>query len=196
MAVKKSGGSATRLTDKQERYVQELIKGKSQREAYRIAYPTSITWLDTAVDCNASKLFANATVMQRYNVLNNRLIREAEDECIVDAKQVLQELANVAFANGTDFADVIIKDYTEADADCNITTKQYKGVDAKITDDIPLDKRCAIAGIEQTKDGIRVKQHDKVKALELLGKYLKLFTDKQEVGLTGDVTIKVDITDD
>lgn len=34
------------------------------------------------------------------------------------------------------------------------------------------------------------------KSLELLGKYMKLFTDKQEIDATIDTTIKVEITDD
>ena len=34
------------------------------------------------------------------------------------------------------------------------------------------------------------------RSLELLGKYLKLFTDKQEIDATIDTTIKVELTDD
>ena len=34
------------------------------------------------------------------------------------------------------------------------------------------------------------------KSLELIGKHLKLFTEKQEVEVSGDITIKVELTDD
>ena len=57
------------LTINQERYVLELAKGKSQREAYRIAYPNSKKWKDNSVDNKASLLLKNAKVMQRYQEL-------------------------------------------------------------------------------------------------------------------------------
>lgn len=179
-----SGNKAT-LTDKQEKFVQELIKGKSQREAYRTAYPTSVKWLDTAVDCNASKVFSDAKVLQRYESLKGRLLKEAEDDCIITAKQVLQELANIALANGSDFAEVIEKEYPVKDKDGNLTgeTRIYSAVEITPTESVDKTKRSAIAGIEQTQSGIKIKQHDKVKALELLGKHLGLFVEKVE--LTG-----------
>ena len=180
------------LTDKQEKFVQELIKGKSQREAYRAAYPTSTKWLDTAVDCNASKVFSDAKVLQRYEALKNRLIKEAEDDCIITAKQVLQELANIALANGTDYAEILDKEYPVKDKDGNETGeyKTYTSVDMIPTECLTKAQRSAIAGIEQTQSGIKVKQHDKVKALELLGKHLKLFTEKQEIELSGTVSVE------
>ena len=50
------------------------IKGKSQREAYRIAYPKSVNWADNVVDVKASELFKNGNVLVRYNQINDRLI--------------------------------------------------------------------------------------------------------------------------
>jgi len=58
-----------RLTQKQERFVQELIKGKSQREAYRIAYPSSKKWKDNVVDVKALELLKNGKVKVRYEEL-------------------------------------------------------------------------------------------------------------------------------
>ena len=78
-----------RLTEKQEKFVQELVKGKSQREAYKEAYEKSRLWKDTAVDTQASILFKNSKVLERYNELMDRLVKESEDECIVTAKEVL-----------------------------------------------------------------------------------------------------------
>ena len=69
------------LTARQEKFVQSLIKGMSQREAYRIAYPKSKTWKNESVDCEASKLFANTKVSQRYKELQER----AEDKAIMSA---------------------------------------------------------------------------------------------------------------
>lgn len=181
------------LTDKREKYIQELIKGKSQREAYRIAFPASVKWLDKTVDEVASRLFNDSKVNARYSTLKDRLIKEAEDDCIITAKQVLQELANIALANGTDFAEVLDKEYPVKDKDGNETGeyKTYTTVDMIPTECLTKAQRSAIAGIEQTQSGIKVKQHDKVKALELLGKHLKLFTEVTEIGNKDGEAFKV-----
>lgn len=81
----KSGHSKGRmLTTKQEIFVKELIKGKSQREAYRIAYPKSKEWQDKNVDSRASNLFKNAKVMARFNELQ----RKTEEKVTYDAAEV------------------------------------------------------------------------------------------------------------
>lgn len=68
--IVKSGHSKGRmLTNKQEKFVQELVKGKSQREAYKIAYPASQKWKPSAVDSQASRLLANSKVRTRYEEL-------------------------------------------------------------------------------------------------------------------------------
>ena len=175
MAQKKGTKGAT-LTDKQERFVQELIKGKSQREAYRAAYPKSIKWEDNSVDINASQLFSGTKVKLRYNEIHDRLVKEAEDECIVDAKMVLKELANIAFANVTDYINV--KKDTDGEG------KTTSSIDINDTTKLEENKKAALAEISTTQTGIKIKQHDKVKALELLGKHLKLFTDKVESSVT------------
>lgn len=43
------------------------------------------------------------------------------------------------------------------------------------TADLPPEKRAAIAGIKQGRNGIEVKLHDSLRALDMLGKYLGLF---------------------
>ena len=64
------------LTVKQEKYVQELLKGKSQREAYKIAYPSSRKWKDNVVDVRACELLKHSKVSVRYAKLREE--REAE----------------------------------------------------------------------------------------------------------------------
>ena len=65
------------LTQKQEAFVKALIAGKSQRQAYREAYPSSLTWKNESVDNKASKLFADAKVKARYNELMKEIYKEA-----------------------------------------------------------------------------------------------------------------------
>lgn len=58
-----------KLTPKQELFVQGIIAGLSQRQAYRKAFPNSKKWKDSAVDSAASRLLQNSKVLARYRVL-------------------------------------------------------------------------------------------------------------------------------
>lgn len=86
------------LTAKQELFVHELIKGKSQREAYKIAYDTG-NMSDAVIDVKACELLKNGKVAVRYEELHSRLVKESEDECIVSAKDVLKRWKEIAFAD-------------------------------------------------------------------------------------------------
>lgn len=100
----------------------------------------------------------------------------------VTKDRVVQELAHIAFANGSDFAKVITKTLPP-----NAITGQgavIQTVELVDTKDVPAEKRAAISGIKEGKFGIEVSTCDKVRALELLGKHLGLFDGKgaQQVG--------------
>ena len=73
-------------------------------------------------------------------------------------KKVVEELAAIGFARATDFLSV-------RDGELVIRS----------TDELSKSDRAAIASVERTSSGIRLKFYDKMKALELLGKYLGLF---------------------
>lgn len=90
-----------KLTAKQERYVQEIIKGKSQRQAYRIAYPSSRKWKDSTVDSKASNLLKNDKVKARYNELNGKAI----DKAIITRKRIIEEITDVALDDISNYLD-------------------------------------------------------------------------------------------
>ena len=58
-----------KLTPKQELFVQGIISGLSQRQAYRQAFSTSKKWKDSTVDVKASELLQNGKVLVRYREL-------------------------------------------------------------------------------------------------------------------------------
>lgn len=93
-------------------------------------------------------------------------VREKRTEITQD--KVLNELAKIAFANTTDYVEVE-------------DMGQYKRVNIKATKDMSADQVVAIAGIKQGANGIEIKLHDKVKALEDIGRHLGMFKDKVEV---------------
>lgn len=67
------------LTQKQEKFVQELIKGKSQREAYKAAYNAE-NMLDRTIDQKASLLFKKEYIRARYDELMQGAISKTKDD--------------------------------------------------------------------------------------------------------------------
>lgn len=79
---------ARALTPKQEKYVQGLIAGLSQRQAYREAYPNSSKWKDANVDSRASNLLKNDKVLARYE----ELLAEHKDKALWTREESVETL--------------------------------------------------------------------------------------------------------
>ena len=80
------------LTNKENIYLQELVKGKSQREAYREAYPNSKKWKDTSVDTEASKLLKKPKVLQRYLELREEREQEHKEKALYTLEEAVKDL--------------------------------------------------------------------------------------------------------
>lgn len=78
------------LTAKQEKFVQGIIEGKSQADAYRSAYPNQKMSDKTIWEC-ASKLMANPKVITRLNELRNQMMTST----IMSAQARLEWLTNL-----------------------------------------------------------------------------------------------------
>ena len=89
----------------------------------------------------------------------------------ISPKKVVEELAAIGFARATDFLRV---------SDGELTIRS--------TDELSKFDQAAIASMERTSSGIRLKFYDKMKALELLGKYLGMFDGiPEETGQRNDL---------
>ncbi len=77
------------LTVKQEMFVQNLIKGMSQREAYKKAY--NAKYKDEVIDVRACELFNSSKIQVRYKELMDQL----EDKAIMSAKERMKWLTKV-----------------------------------------------------------------------------------------------------
>lgn len=86
----KTKGVRKVLTAKQEKYVQNLVKGMSQREAYKDAYDVN-KMSDNAVDREASLLLKNPKVTKRYKELVDKIAKPT----IMTAQERLEFLTGV-----------------------------------------------------------------------------------------------------
>ena len=76
------------LTTKQEKYVQGLVAGLSQREAYKQAGYATEGKSDNTIDANASRLFKNSKVLTRYN----ELIEEHKTRALWTREEAINKL--------------------------------------------------------------------------------------------------------
>lgn len=164
-----------KLTPKQKIFVNEYLVDLNATKAYKAAYASCKK--DETARVNASKLLTKANIR---SYIDERM-KDREKRTEITQDKVLREFAKIGFANITDYLEVEVKG-------------SYKAVNIKPTRDIQNDKVAAIASIKQGANGIEIKLHDKVKALEDIGRHLGMFKDKVE--LSGKVSNEVNIVID
>jgi phage terminase small subunit len=139
-----------KLTPKQKRFVDEyLIDLNATQAAVRAGYSKKTAY------STGQRLLKKVEVQEMVQKRN--LDRERRTEITQD--RVLQELASIGFAKGTDYASI--------DSTGRVALKS--------TDSLTTQQKAAVISIKETQSGVEVKIADKVKALELLGKHLGLF---------------------
>lgn len=111
------------LTIKQEKFVQNLIKGMTQREAYKHSYDAK-NMKDETIDNKASKLFKEHEIRARYD----ELVETLKDEAIMSAKERMIWLTKIV--NGEILEDVPVM--TDIKEDKVNTVKCPTKIDTKI----------------------------------------------------------------
>lgn len=173
-----------RLTEKQKCFVEEYL-----------------------VDLNATQAAIRAGYSEKtaeqmgYQLLQKTSVQEAIQLSMaarskrtgITQDRVLQELARIAFANGTDFARVVVREepihMVDEEGELRRVVRRIQTVEIVDTDRVDPEKRAAIAGIKEGKHGIEVSSYDKLRALELLGKHLGMFDpNKGSCNPAGDET--------
>lgn len=144
------------ITDKQRAFVDEYLIDLNATRAYKAIYKSCKK--DETARVNGSRLLTNANVAAYLSQRQRELQRRTE----VTQDKVIGELAAIAFADIADY--VRVQDHGGLPM-----------VEITPTDDIPESKRAAIASIKQGSNGIEIKLHNKLDALEKLGRHLGMF---------------------
>lgn len=163
-----------KLTAKQKRFIEEyLIDLNATQAAIRAGYSP-----ESAKDIGCENL-------AKPNIKNeiDKSIAERSKRTGINQDRVLREIAKIAFVNPSDvinFNQATVKENASDDDLAVISGIKIKSIP---TDDGNIQER-------------EVKLYDKLKALDMLGKHLGMFTDKIE--LKGDMGVKIidDIPDE
>ena len=101
---------ANNLTVKQEKFIQGLIKGLSQREAYKQAYNAE-NMKDNTIDRKAHELLKVGKVKARHDELKDKVVKEIEEEGIFTATEVLKGIADIIQATKKNDPKTALKGY-------------------------------------------------------------------------------------
>lgn len=157
------------MTEKQKIFTDEYLIDLNATRAYKVAYPRVKN--DETAAAAAARLLKNVKVVTYIE----KRMQDRQKRTEVTQDRVIEELAAIAFARATDFAQIVNGNVVLTDT-ADLTESQIK----------------AIAGIKEGKFGIELKLNDKEKALELLGRHLGMFKDKLEVSGLDEEKNKLD----
>lgn len=152
-----------KLSEKQKRFVQEyLVDLNATQAAIRAGYSEKTA--EAIGYENLRKPQIRAEIEKRQKAL--------QDKLEITQERVLQELAAIGFAKGTDYAEIVSGVVVPHD-----------------TGDMSEIQKSAIVSIKQTKDGVEIRLAGKLKALELLGKHLGVFSNGAAIQLKDEPDI-------
>lgn len=162
------------MTKKQKLFVEEyLIDLNATQAAIRAGYsPASARQI---ADENMSKPYIKEAI--------EKALAERSRRTGINADRIVQELAKIAFLNPTDVINMdeaTVKGEANRDDTAAIASVKVKKIP---TDDGDITER-------------EVKTYDKIKALELLGKHIGLFSDKLKVEGAIPIVIEDDLGDE
>ncbi|MDR1629606.1 MAG: terminase small subunit [Oscillospiraceae bacterium] len=165
------------MNERQRLFAEEyLVDLNATKAAVRAGYSPK------SAAANSARLLKNAEILGRIQ----RGMAQREKEVQITQKQVLEELAKIAFSNYADYAKIVVRqeERTVWNAEKEENERvlcDVKALEVRATGELNDEQQRAISGIKESKSGITVDVYDKMKALELLGKHLGLFKDRGEM---------------
>lgn len=165
---------ATRpLTPKQEKFAQLYVELGNASEAYRKAYSAK-QMKPATVNRVAFELLQNPKIAARVKELGEKAARPHE----ITAERVMAELAKIAFSDLENFVTVS----QDGDVSFNFQGAAKTGnlaAMSEFTQEVFWEKD-GTDGVDQVRR-TKFKLHDKIRALELIGKRMAMWLDRQQV---------------
>jgi phage terminase small subunit len=175
------------VTPKQRQFVAEYLVDLNATEAAKRAGYSHAT-----AHSAGPRLLENVEVKAALE----QAMTKREVRTLVRADRVLDEIGSIAFAKITDVVRWGVKEVAIGyDEDGKRLAPQDIGeavvvhhemapyVEALNSDDLPDHVKAAVAEVALTKDGLRIKMHNKPEALTLAGRHLGMWNDKLDVSL-------------
>jgi phage terminase small subunit len=172
-----SSSNLSRVTKRQERFCREYIIDMNGKEAaIRAGYKRD----------NAKVIASNLLAQPEVRFLVAKLVEQTFQRLDMTAQRVLFELSCIAFSNAADFT--IVGPDGEPLLDMSKMSREQMAAIAEYTEDATGGQN---DGERRLIVRRKIKLHDKVAALGLLGKHFKLFVEKHEHGFTDNVIEKL-----
>ncbi|MDP5274014.1 terminase small subunit [Chengkuizengella axinellae] len=168
------------LTDKQRLFCIYYIKSFNATQA-----AINAGYAADSAHVEGNRLLRNAKVAEEIKYLKGAMAQKV----FLDAMDVLNEYIKMAFADITDFITFYRKDIVTGEVEALLNSD-----DLSVKDIVPMlqssnevyfkdmdqvDGRM-ISEVKKSKDGISIKLHDKMKALEKLERYFDLLPDQHK----------------
>jgi phage terminase small subunit len=168
------------LTDKQKLFCLYYLKYYNATKAYQKAYGVDRNTAESI----AYRLMGNVGVKKEIE----RLKAEQMQGIFLDGMAVLQKYIDIAFADITDFVTFYRRDVKtdqmevllNKDGTVKEIVPKLKTTNEMFFKDMDDVDGTIISEVKKSKDGITVKLHDKMRALEKLEKYTDLLNDQQK----------------
>lgn len=163
----------TSLSNQQKLFCQEYLKlGMNGTQAYLNIYKSCKK--EATARTNASRLLTKANIQEYISELQSKV----EEKAVVSIEDIVKELSIIAFTDRTKVSKNVRNKILEQKED-GVSKEYYEdNVIFTETDELDEDTKKIIAGYKKTQSGFAVETYDKMKALELLGKYLGMFKDE------------------
>lgn len=161
----------TSLSNQQKLFCQEYLKlGMNGSQAYMNVYKSCKK--EATARTNASRLLTNANIQEYIKELQSKV----EEKAVVSIEDIVNELSIIAFGDRSEIAKVESENIIDPETNKVLGVRTHLNITD--TDKLSTNAKKIISGYKMTQAGITVESCDKMKALELLGKYLGMFKDE------------------
>jgi len=164
-----------KLTDKQKRFANEyLIDLNAAQAAIRTGYS------ENSAKEQGARLLTNDNI-KKY--IDKRLDKQSDNNTLLIAK-VIKELQKIGFSD--------INDYLEWDEKTGKIIPS-KDIDTTVLSQVIITEKHLTSkqDTELVQRDIKFKMHDKIKALDILSKYLKLYSDNVNINFPDKIIVTI-----